>query len=69
MGIENRIFGCKRICGIILCYLDYQFEWIYSIYTNEFYFCYRPRYQRTICSWIIADLDKKVRASTIIFCN
>jgi hypothetical protein len=42
VGNENSIFGCKRICDIILLYLGYSFEWIYSIYTNECYFCYRP---------------------------
>jgi len=38
MDVENSIFGCKRIYNIILFYLDYQFEWIYSIGTNEGYF-------------------------------
>jgi hypothetical protein len=69
MGVENSIFGCKGICDIILFYLDYQFEWIYSIYTNECYFCYRPDYRQTVCSWTVTDLDRKVRAAAIIFLN
>jgi hypothetical protein len=68
-GVENNIFGCKRIYDIVLFYLDYQFEWIYSIYSNEGYFCYRPGSPRTICSWTVAHLGHKVRAAPITFHN
>jgi hypothetical protein len=43
-------------------------KWLYSVYTWNCNFCYRPGYQQRVCSWPVTDLDHKVRACAIAYC-
>ena len=69
LGIQNNILGCKGMCGISLFRLDHQRMVMFRFY-SYCYFCYRPAYQRRICSWAVAVQNhNKVSTSAITFCN
>jgi len=55
------------MCDVSLFYLII-IKWLYSVYTYECNFSYRPGYQLTICSWPVVDMDHKVRACAVTFC-